>query len=216
MAVSTLEVQRRERVGKTAARKVRREGLIPAVLYGKSIEAVPLAVDPHRLKEAIDTESKENTLLELHIKGGDGDATQLALIKDVQYDHLTGKPLHIDFIQVDMKEKLVVTVPIVPVGKAKGIINGGILEEVTREIEVECLPGAIPNAIEVDITDLDIGDSIHVGDLELPEGVVSLEEPDRTVLLIGAPAVAAEGAEVVEEVEAVEETAEEKAATTEE
>lgn len=206
MAQSMIEVSRRTRVGKSGAKATRREGLIPGIVYGKSMESIPISVDPDNLKLALATESGENTLLEMKIKEDNGEIIKLALIKDVQFNPLTSEPIHFDFLQVEMEEKLVVRVPVRTVGKSIGINNGGILEEILRELEVECMPGAIPNAIEVDITELDIGGSVHVGDLPLSEGAVILQDSEATVLTIVAPsAVEAAAAEEEEAEEGAEE-----------
>jgi large subunit ribosomal protein L25 len=187
MAQSTLFVTKRNEVGKGAARKIRREGLIPAVLYGREMEPIPLTVNPIDLKKALSTEARENTLLELHVKGDGEEITKIALLRDVQYDNLTSRPIHFDFQEILMKELITVKVPVEIVGKAPGIQEGGILEEILREIEVECLPASIPNVIEIDVSQLGIGDSIHISDLTLPEGVTVLHDPDETIVTILSP-----------------------------
>lgn len=187
MAQSTLEVKRREKVGKSAARQVRKAGLIPGIVYGRFTEPIPISVDPKNLKKALDTPSRENTLLELKILSSEGETTKLALLRDVQFNHLTSEPIHFDFQQVELEQKITVKVPIEVVGKAWGVQEGGILEEILREIEIECLPGSIPNRITVDVTQLGLGKSIHVEDLKLPPGVTPLHDPKETVLTIVAP-----------------------------
>lgn len=221
MAQSTLFVTKRNTVGKGAARKIRREGFIPAVLYGREIEPISLTVNPIDLKKALSTEAGENTLLELHVKGDGEEITKIALLRDVQYDNLTSRPIHFDFQEILMKELITVKVPVEVVGKAPAIQEGGILEEILREIEVECLPASIPNVIEIDVSQLGIGDSIHIGDLTLPEGVTVLHDPDETIITILSPvmeevkpaaaeaAAPAEGAEGEAEPEAEEEGGEE-------
>jgi large subunit ribosomal protein L25 len=187
MAQSTLYVMRRNRVGKSIARKIRKEGAIPAILYGREIKSIPLTVNPIDLKKALSTEAGENTLLELHIRGDGEEITKIALLRDVQYDYLKSQPVHFDFQEVLLKELITVKVPIRIIGKAQGIQEGGILEEILREIEVECLPTAIPNIIDVDVSQLGIGDSIHISDLVLPEGITVLQEPDQTIVTILSP-----------------------------
>lgn len=221
MAQSTLFVTKRNTVGKGAARKIRREGFIPAVLYGREIEPISLTVNPIDLKKALSTEAGENTLLELHVKGDGEEITKIALLRDVQYDNLTSRPIHFDFQEILMKELITVKVPVEVVGKAPAIQEGGILEEILREIEVECLPASIPNVIEIDVSQLGIGDSIHIGDLTLPEGVTVLHDPDETIITILSPvmeevipaaaeaAAPAEGAEGEAKPEAEEEGGEE-------
>lgn len=199
MAQSTLFVKRREGVGKTAARKIRKEGAIPAILYGKGTEPIPIAVNLVDVKKALSTEAGENTLLEIHIRQNGDEITKLALLRDIQFDYLTSKPIHFDFQEVLMKEKLTVKVPVRITGKAEGVKEGGILEEILREIEIECLPTDIPNFIEVDVSKLGIGDSIHVRDLTISEKVTVLHDPDETVVTILSPTVEAEAAPPAEE-----------------
>ncbi len=187
MAQSTLFVTKRNGVGKSAARKIRREGFIPAVLYGREMEPISLTVNPVDLKKALSTEAGENTLLELHVKGVEEEITKIGLLRDVQYDNLTSRPIHFDFQEVLMKELITVKVPVEIVGKAPGIQEGGILEEILREIEVECFPASIPNVIEIDVSQLGIGDSIHIGDLTLSEGVTVLHDSDETIITILSP-----------------------------
>jgi len=199
MAQSTLTVIRRKEVGKSAARKIRRQGAIPAIFYGKETKPIPLIVNLNELKQALSTEAGENTILELHIKDNGGEITKLALLKDIQFDYLTNKPIHFDFQEVLLREKISVKVPVKIVGKAPGVKEGGILEEILREIEIECFPTDIPNSIEVDVSQLGIGDSIHIRDLSLPEGITVLHEPDETIVTILSPAV-----EAIAETEATE------------
>jgi large subunit ribosomal protein L25 len=189
MAQSTLIVKKREGVGKSAARKVRKEGAVPAIVYGRETEPIPIVVNLTEFKKALSTEAGENTLLELHIKDDGEEITKLALLRDIQFDYLTSRPLHFDFQEVLMREKLMVKVPVRIMGKAEGVKSGGILEEILREIEIECLPADIPNYIEVDVSNLGIGDSIHIGDLTLSENVTVMHEPDETIVTILSPTV---------------------------
>ena len=208
MAQNTLNVTKRKRMGKSGAREIRKEGNVPAVLYGKGTEPLSLVINPSELKTALSTEAGENTLLEIRVKEGEADIQKLSLLREVQYDHLTSKPIHFDFQALDMNEKITVNVPVHLEGKPKGVKEGGILEEVLREINVECLPTNIPNSFTLDVEELDIGDSIHVSSLELEEGVTILHEPDDTIVTVLAPKVE-EVAEAEEELEG-EEGAEEE------
>jgi large subunit ribosomal protein L25 len=170
MAQSTLNVLKRKRMGKSGAREIRKEGNIPAVLYGKGTETLSLVINPAELKEALSTDAGENTLLEIRVKDEEAEIQKLSLLREVQYDYLTDKPIHLDFQALDMKEKITVAVPVHIEGSAKGVREGGILEEILREISVECLPTNIPNSFSVDVTELEIGHSIHVNTLEIEEG----------------------------------------------
>jgi len=190
MAQSTLFVKIREGVGKSAAKKVRKEGAVPAILYGKETVPIPIAVNLVDFKKALSTEAGENTLLELHINRDQEEITKLALLRDIQFDYLTSRPIHFDFQEVLMKEKLTVKVPVKIIGKAYGVKDEhGILEEILREIEIECLPADIPNSFEVDVTNLGIGDSIHVSDLAVSENITILHDADETIITIISPTV---------------------------
>ena len=144
MAQNTLEVSIRKRPGKSGAKEVRKQGNIPAVLYGKGTEPVLLSVNPGVLKQALSTEAGENTLLEITYKDDSKEVKKLSLLRDIQYDFLTSKPIHFDFQALDINKKITVNVPVKIVGKARGIKEGGILEEILRDIPVECLPKHIP------------------------------------------------------------------------
>jgi large subunit ribosomal protein L25 len=206
MAQNTLEVSIRTRPGKSGAKEVRKRGNIPAVLYGKGTEPVLLSVNPGLLKKALSTEAGENTLLEITYKDDSKEVKKLSLLRDIQYDFLTSKPIHFDFQALDINKKITVNVPVKIVGKARGIKEGGILEEILREIPVECLPKHIPNSFEVDVTDLDIGHSIHVSALKVSEDFQILKDDEETIVTILAPKME------VEAPAAVVEGAEEKAA----
>lgn len=211
MAQSTLNVIKRKRMGKSGAREIRREGNIPAVLYGKGTENLSLVINPAELKEALSTDAGENTLLEIRVKDGDADIPKLSLLREVQYDYLTDKPIHLDFQALDMNEKITVDVPVHIEGSAIGVKEGGILDEILRDISVECLPTNIPNLFTIDVTELQIGDSIHVSSLEIEEGVEILHEVEDTIVTVVAPKVEAEPEEEEIEGEGEEEGAEEGA-----
>jgi large subunit ribosomal protein L25 len=203
MAHSVLNVRKRVRLGKSGSKEIRREGNVPAILYGKGSTPIPLLVDPKDLKQALSTEAGENTLIEMHISDGDEDITKLSLLRDVQVDYITDKSIHFDFLELDVNTLISVQVPVKIVGRSIGVYEqNGILDEVLREISVECLPANIPNAFEIDVTSLELGDSIHVKDLEISEEVEILDEPESTIVTIVAPKVEAEP-----ELEAVEEEA---------
>ena len=211
MAQNKLVVSIRSRLGKGGAKKIRREGNIPSIIYGKGNEPIPLVVNPNDLKVALSTEAGENTLLELKIKDNDHEISKLVLLRDIQFDYVTSKPIHFDFQEILMQEKLSVKVPVKITGVAPGVKDEqGILEEILREIEVECLPIDIPNYFEVDVSQLKLGDSIHISDLSVSEKLTILQDPEETVVTILTPkveeevAVAAAAAEVSEEAKAVE------------
>lgn len=189
MAQSTLNVVKRVRMGKSGARAIRKEGNVPAILYGKGEDPLALVINPGDLKEALSTEAGENTLLEIVIENDSDKVKKLSLLREIQYDYLTSKPIHFDFQTLDVKKKITVTVPVIINGRAKGVKEGGILEEVHREISVECLPTNIPNSFEIDVTELEVGQSIHVSALEVEEGVSILNDLGDTIVSVQAPRV---------------------------
>lgn len=205
-----LKVQIRKTVGNGPARLLRREGKIPAVLYGPQIESVLLSIDIKDFEIVLKEASVGSVLLNLQIQNGQT-LTRSAMIKELQTNPVTGVFLHIDFYEIDMQSKITVSVPVVTRGKSEGIEEGGLLQIVRREIELFCLPTAIPESIEVDISDLTIGDSIHMREIALPDDVELPEDIDFTVITVLAPKVEEEVVEE-EELEEGEEAAEEEGA----
>ncbi len=182
MAKSVLNVETRVRIGKGGARKVRQDGLVPAVVYGKGVEPLNLRLDPKALQQAVATEAGWNTLITLK---GDGPFDGLVVIlKDMQIDAIRRDPQHIDFLAIDLKKSLAVMVPVQPVGKSQGEIEGGTLQLVRHEIEVYCLPTNIPTSIEIDVTALNVGEVVHIDEVSLPEGVESQHDVNFTVLTV--------------------------------
>lgn len=216
MAQSVINVKRRVRMGKSGSKAIRNEGNIPAVIYGKGSESISIVVNPTELKEALSTDAGENTLLEMHIKDGDKEIKKLSLLREVQMDYLTNKSIHLDFMELDMNKSFSLKVPVKIVGRPIGVHEEkGLLEEILREIEIECLPSDIPNVFEVEVSELHINDSIHVRDIEVSDKINVLDDPSSTVVTILTPrvekVVVEEGEEEIEEV-----TEEEAAETTEE
>lgn len=187
MAVSLSAVPREER-GKNAMRRLRREGLVPAVLYGHGDETRTLVLKAQELDKLLGTISVENTIIDLVVEGGK--ATQ-TLIREVQQHPAKKAVLHVDFLQIHAGEKIHLDVPLRLHGSPIGVRdNGGVLQEVLREIRVECLPKDIPEGIDVQIESLDIGEVIHVRDLSVPN-VKILNDPDLVIATVVAPTVAA-------------------------
>ena len=194
-----LKVQIRKTVGNGPARVLRQQGRIPAVLYGPKIEPVLLSINNKDFEHLLKESSVGSVLLNLQIQNGKT-YTRSAMIKELQTHPVSGKFLHVDFYEVDLQKKITAKVPVVAKGTSTGVEVGGLLQYVRREIEVLCLPTAIPEVIEVDISDLDIGDSIHVEDISLSGDIEILAETNFTVVTILAPKVE----EVVEEEELLE------------
>ena len=196
----SLEAQVRETTGNGPARALRREGRIPAVLYGPKTETILLSIDFKEFEHIVKKSSIGSALLKLDIKNGQT-GSRSAMVKELQTHPVTGQFLHVDFYEVDLTRKINAMIPVTVTGKSQGVEDGGILQIVRRELEVYCLPTAIPEAIEVDISELDIGGSIHVHEITLPSDVELPEDVDFTVLTILAPKIEEE---VVEEEELVE------------
>jgi len=167
----------REPHGTRGARALRREGRVPAILYGHKEEPVAVSLPTHDLEVAL---AHGAHLLELDVKG----SSTRCLIKDVQYDHLDEDPIHVDLIRVSLDERVQVVVPIELRGVPAGVNEGGVLDQILGEVEVDCLVTEIPEAIRVRVTSLGLNESLRVKDLDLPEGVNPLAEPDDPVCTV--------------------------------
>src|SRR5213078_618218 len=204
-----LEAEPRTAGNKNEARRVRRGGKIPAVLYGAGKDALALSLDPRQVSRILHSETGYNTVFELEL---DGNRTK-AMIVDWQYEPIKGSLLHIDLKRIAMDQKLRVNVPIELVGEPAGVKQqGGILEQITREVEVECLPGDIPNTIEADVSELVFSVVLRIADLPKSDKVKFLSDPDQPVAHIisikeeeapSAEAVAGEAATAAAEPEVI-------------
>src|SRR5438094_7542227 len=175
---NTLEAQPRTPGTKNDARRVRRQGKVPGVVYGAGKDALPVSVDPRQVSRIRHSETGHNTVFDLTV---DGERTK-AMIVDWQYEPIKGSLLHIDVKWIAMDQKLKVNVPIELVGEPAGVKQqGGILEQITREVEIECLPGDIPTHVELDISELVFGTVLRVEDLPKNDRVKYLSDPDQPV-----------------------------------
>jgi len=210
----------RRTTGNSAARALRRDAQIPAVLYGPNTESISLAVDTKDLEQALKFNPAGQVLFDLKIENDEA-ATRPAMIKELQVHPVSQLFLHADFYEIAMDRKIRVRIPVTTTGKSVGVEMGGLLQLVRRELEVLCLPLEIPESIVLDVTDLTIGDSIHVEDIVAEGNVEIPADVNFTVLTVGSPKIEEE--EVEEEEEEVEgeegaeeEPSEEKAAETDE
>jgi large subunit ribosomal protein L25 len=214
-----IEVERRGSAGKGESRKLRQQGLIPAVVYGGGKETVPVIVNRHAVTELLKQERGRNTIFLLKMKGTKQE--RHAMLRDAQIDPLTRQFIHLDFIRVMKGQLLKIEVPVTLQGEAAGVKIGGFLDWLGRSVHVECQAEAIPQAISVDISNLEIGQHVTAGDMALPEGVRLTDDPNRVIVTIkahgpkvaeeevaAAPEVVEEGAEpeVIKRGKAVEET----------
>lgn len=200
MAQAELNVSPRSSTGKGAAHALRKQELVPAVVYGKGVEPCSLTVEPKALKKAISGAAGWNTLITLK---GDGPFNgKVVIVKDMQYDAIRRDIKHADFQVIDLKKKVHVMVPVHATGKSQGEKDGGNLQVIRHELEVVCLPNAIPNAIEIDVTALKIGGVIHIGDVKLPAGAEVPHDVNFTVITVTGhkeEEAAAEGTEAAVE-----------------
>jgi large subunit ribosomal protein L25 len=207
-----LMAQPREETGRSAIRKLKARGIVPAIVYGGKEKPQPLQVLRRDIGLMLSQSSGENILVELEIAGEKG--SRMAMIQEIQHSPVGGDVLHVDFHAVSMDEKIEADVPLEPTGVANGVKNfGGLLEQSLRNLEVECLPRDLPDKITVDVSALNIGDSIHVRDIQLPAGVVAKTQPDLTAFSVLTPVIEEEPvaavAEAVTEPEVIKEKKEE-------
>jgi large subunit ribosomal protein L25 len=181
---NALAAEIRSGTGKGAARKLRAQGSIPAVVYGKAKEGRPIMVSARDLQRLLlKSTAGINTLIDLQIDDGE----EVVIVKELQREPVGGDYLHADFYTVDLTQKIEVSVPLHFVGKAPGVDLGGILDHPLREIELRCLPRAIPESIDVDVSTLEIGQSIHVRELQLPANVEVVSDPELAVAAVATP-----------------------------
>lgn len=197
--------EKREGSGKGVARKLRAAGRVPAVLYGHGMDPLSLSIDSRELFHLFHTRAGTNVLVDLVVDGNE----HLAMPREIQRDHIRGRFVHVDFLVVRRDEKIHVSVPIRVVGESVGVKAGGVVEHHLWELQVECLPADVPEAIEADISDLEIGSGLRVSDLKAPHGATILTDPDESVVAVQQPQMAIEEEEAAEAVEG--EAAEEEA-----
>jgi large subunit ribosomal protein L25 len=181
---ATLKAVTRSGSGKGGARKLRASGLVPAVVYGRGDETLAISVDAHEARLLFQTISVENTLVDLSL---DGESIQ-TLVREVQVHPYRPELIHIDFYRVQTGVKLDLEIPVHLIGTPIGVkMNGGVVQQIIHELPVRTVPSLIPESFEVDVSELNVGDSIHVSDLTLPEGVEVKLDPDQTVCSIVVP-----------------------------
>lgn len=212
-----LNAQRRERGPKGSVRALRRQGITPAVLYGKEVGNITIQVPTKELDAIIANHSIGSTLINLEIVNGEKKEPYLVMCREIQRDPIRRDLLHADFFQVVLTENIETEIPIVLVGEAPGLKEEGILQHMLRSVTVSCLPTQMPDRLEADISGLHIGDQVTVGDIEAPEGVKIVSEPESVIALIVAPVFEEEeeeeeelGEEAIGEAGAVEDEGEQR------
>ena len=205
----------RKSKGKGAARRLRRNNQIPAIFYGPKTEPIMLAVDYPELERILRHGSGENVLLDLQVQSEQGTETRRVMLKELLVDTIKDTYLHADFCEISMDKELTVDIPIRLINTPAGVSLGGILQHVRRELAISCMPDKLVDYLDLDVADLEIGDSLHIRDIELPEGIKLVDEDHLTVALVAAPTIQDEEEEEEEEEVEGEEGAEEEAAASE-
>ncbi|HET9311458.1 MAG TPA: 50S ribosomal protein L25 [Actinomycetota bacterium] len=180
-----LNAERRSDAGKGVARKLRAAGKVPAVLYGQGLDTTPLTVDSRELTHLLHSSAGSNVLVDLVVDGEE----HLAIPREIQRDHIHSKWVHVDFLAVSRTETITVNVPVHETGEAVGVKEGGVVEHHLREVQIECLPQDVPDELVVDITEVELGEMVHVSDLVPPAGVTILTNPEDAILSVITPAL---------------------------
>ena len=197
----SIEAELRTKTGKGAARQIRRSGLIPGVVYGRGNDPRAIKVDPQNIEKLL----LSNAIFDLTFVGEDGKEDEaVVIIKDYQKDVIKRNLLHVDFQFISMDEKITVSVPMHLEGEAAGVRDGGVLQQLLREIEIDALPAEIPEEITIDISELEVGESLSVADLELPEGIDLITGSDEVIVTVVTPTELIEEDEEEEEEEFLE------------
>jgi len=181
---TVLKATTRATRGKGAARKLRAEGRVPGVFYGHGVDAVPISLSSRDLLHFFHANRGGATVVDLDVEG----TVHMVIPREIQKDYLRGSYLHIDFLEVRRDEKVKMSIEIHEIGEAPGVKTGGVIEHHLREVEIECLPGDVPEQLEADISTLELGDMLRVGDLSVPAGVEFLTDPATPVISVVTPA----------------------------
>ncbi len=182
-----LKAKRREQLGKSAARALRRSAFVPAVLYGRNTDNVPLALEQRAFEKILRARAGANVVLTLQIEDGKKPCEQTVIVKSVQVHPVSDAIEHVDLHAISLTERITVRVAIHAKGESEGVKEGGVLDVVHHEVEIECLPTDIPERIYVDVAALKIGDAVHARELTMPSGVTCLMPADEVVIAVHAP-----------------------------
>jgi large subunit ribosomal protein L25 len=214
MEVGKLTVKRRNKTGKGVSRKLRAQGRLPGICYGSQMQPISVDFDGRAFRASLDPARRQNTVLDLTIEADGHPAQNLAvMVKDYQIHPIRRELTHVDFVAVDLTQDVTVEVPLVFTGKAKGLVDGGVMHVVMHELQIRCKPSDIPNQIELDVSDMGVGDVLHVSDLKLPAGITAASAPRLTVITCAAPSGTGTAAETPAEGEAAAAPAGEEAAS---
>lgn len=189
---TTLHAEPRLRTGSGVLKQMRREGWLPCVVYGKGAENKNLKVNAKAFRELLSHSTSESFIVNLEIANG---GTDLAQLKAVQHDPLSGDPLHVDFLAIDMKSEITASIPVHLVGEAPGLAAGGVLEQGHHTLDITCTAANLPESVEVDISKMEIDSSLHISDVTFPEGVTPNYDGEVVIAHIGQPRVEEETVE---------------------
>ena len=196
----TLKAEGRARTGSGSLKQMRREGFVPAVVYGGGADNQNVKIHAKTFRDMLKASASDSILVNLDLDGG---STQLAFLQDVQQNALTGQYLHVDFLAVGADTAITANLPLVFTGEAAGVKAGGLLEQLLYTIEISCLPKDLPESITVDVTELIVGQALHIGEIAFPEGVTPILNADVVVAVVAKTRLAksdeAEGAEATDE-----------------
>ncbi len=206
MELLKLKAEIRQTKGKNAARQMRRDNLLPAVVYGAKTQPLNLSLNTYSMSELIRKNGSSGLFINLEVEG-DAKQTRTVVLKDIQMDAFSLRYLHVDFHEIDMANKLSVTVPVETSGESKGVKEGGLLQIIRRELEIYCTPANVPDSIVIDVSDLDVGDAVHVESIDLGDDIEIPHEVNFTVLTVVPPSL--EETDETEEDEFLEDGAEE-------
>lgn len=190
MARFTLAAKVREGVGKKAAKKLKKENQIPAIFYGPGSPSLMLKVDAHEMDMIMKKSTGENVIIGLQIESDKGTDSKTVILKELQSHPVKRNLLHVDFYEISMDKELTVDIALHFINTPKGVVNGGMLQSIKREISVSCLPDKLVDFIQVDVSGLEIGQSLHIRDVVLPDGIQSATDPDLPIATVMAPSIA--------------------------
>ena len=206
MAIIQLDSKKRTTIGKGSARKLRSMGRLPVILYGPETDSIMLSLDYKQLQKTLRGKSAESIIFDLRVDSNGKDNSKRVMIKEIQKDPVTRDYLHVDFYEISMEKELEVDIPVYLVNTPIGVSEGGILEHIRRELKISCMPKNLVDKIEIDVSGLDIGQSLHIEDISFPPGLKSIEDGNLTIATVVAPTIEEEK---VEEEEIEEEEIEE-------
>jgi large subunit ribosomal protein L25 len=199
MVTMRINAKIRTKTGKGPARKIRSVGKLPAIFYGPEINPIMLSVDYMQLEKMLKGKSAENIIFDLRIDSDEKGRSKKVMIKELQRDPVTREYLHVDLYEIAMGKEIEADIPVHLINIPIGVTNGGILETIKRELKVLCMPKNLVDRIDIDVSDIDIGQSVHVKDISFPQGLKSIEDENLTIAIVNAPTITAEEEEVKEE-----------------